>query len=199
MFGMVREESSLFGVGAALACLLALATECFGANLAMGNQGGVAGFGTVVLPITLSTSAGEEVACGQCDVVFDPSALNVSIVSAGAATQAAGKSVSYSVISAGRVRVLVSGFNLNAISDGEIARLAFNISGDALEGVQPVALSAIVLSDPSGTAVPATSNSGSIAVRVEPLPTGFTRLPGVGFVSMVFMVLFAWGARRWSR
>ena len=70
---------------------------------------------TVIIPISLSSSGGEEVCGLNLDLDFDTTRLSFQSIVLGEKAQEAGKSLSSSQPEEGVVRALVIGFNQNAI------------------------------------------------------------------------------------
>ena len=92
---------------------------------------------TVVVPISLSSSVGEEVCGLNLDLHYDISRLTFESIALGEKAQEAGKSLSSSQPDEGVVRALVIGFNQNwtlaslgplrlgAATDGSVITLGF--------------------------------------------------------------------------
>ena len=142
------------------------------ASLTVAEIGVPAEGDSVTVPILLSAPAGLRVAAIQFDVEFDASALalpstpgvpegSVPRIDVGAAAKAAGKQVN-ATVSAGKARVLIIGFNQEAVASGEIARLTFMIARDKIRPVEPVQIRNALLSDPNGTKVPVEARDGGV-------------------------------------
>ena len=121
--------------------------------------------------INVRLAAGTAAPTGiQFDLEYDAASLEIG-VEAGPAAVKAGKSLQSAVIHDGRQRVLVIGFNKNAISDGVVAVLHVSLKGSGEAGkVFPVRLTA-----PSGTnqraeTVAIAGSDGS--VTIEPRRNG---------------------------
>ena len=148
--------------------------ESVAASLDVGEDSVTPGFNLARLPITLLSAGGESVAALQFDVTFDSAQLSVVQVWPGEAATVAGKTVSANEISAGNYRIIVSGFNLDAIPDGTIASVCFSAPASAAPGQQPVDMADAVLSDPLGVSVPVTISGGRVEISAAHVPTGFS-------------------------
>ena len=119
-------------------CTFALAgpvqAQSGGASLSIGDGSGQPGDAGISVSVRLNSDAGTEVSGLNFDVTFDSSRLTVQNVSIGGAASSAGKSLSWSVPSAGRVRVIIFGLNQTAISNGTIAAVVFSVNASAASG-----------------------------------------------------------------
>ncbi len=147
-----------------LAALLVAAGEAHSATLTAGQGSGLPGAADVPVSISLAAAAGQQVAALQFDLLFSSSVLSLPQVSVGAAAQAAGKSVSQSVVRSGRVRVIVAGLNQNAIADGIVAEAHFSIAAAAPDSVEAIAFTGVVLASPAGLSVPASAQAGAVTI-----------------------------------
>jgi len=87
----------------------------------------------VELPLHLETGS-DQVSILSTDVTFDRDVLNNATVSMGPVSSDADKSVRLRQLDSGQLRILVMGFNANAISDGIVAYLHFDVEpGAALD------------------------------------------------------------------
>ena len=89
-------------------------------------------------------------------------------VTAGSATNAAGKSVACSY-GASSAMCVVWGLNTTAISDGPVATAVFTISAASTSTNVPVTNSAASVSDAAGDSIPVSSSGGAITV-IQPPP-----------------------------
>lgn len=141
------------------------ATEC--AELALGravlSQPSETVVGVYLYP-------GPAVAALQFDLLFDPEALTAGEVLAGDNIAAAGKSLAHNEVDAGRLRVLISGFNQNSIAAGPVCTIAFDV-GALTEGVYALTLDQAVLSSPSGDSVTVFTGNGGIVLGANPFHT----------------------------
>lgn len=105
----------------------------------------------------------------QFDLEYD-AALEIS-VEAGPVAGAAGKSLQSAVIQGGKQRVLVVGFNKNAISDGVVAVLHVSLKGSGEAGkVFPIRITATSGTNQGAETVAITGTDGS--VKIEPRRNG---------------------------
>ncbi len=147
-----------------VAFLMWLAAPCSAAILDCGDTHASAGDSGVSLPITLTAGTGENVCGIQFDLWYDGDALNIDTVEIGEAADEAAKDVSFSILEPGRARVIVAGFNQNVIGSGIVSYVVFSVAGDAPDAAYPVTLTAVLLSDPWGLAVPASGLAGVVVV-----------------------------------
>jgi hypothetical protein len=125
--------------------------------------------GTLVAgkPVALSVklAAGSDLPTGvQFDLEYDAAALDVSVEAGPAATQS-GKSVSTSIIQAGKQRVLIIGVNRNSISDGVVAVLHVSFKGQ--EGGKTFPIRITVPSGTNGKAESVTVSGKDGSVKIE--------------------------------
>lgn len=137
------------------------------ATLSAGSGSGQPGQ-SVTIPISLTSQGGAQVAGVNFDLNFDEKRLSVSSVTAGSAATAAGKSVSSSEPSPGKLRVIVFGVNQNVIGSGTIVNITFSILGSAAPGTVNLTFSNTAATDPSGNSVPVNTQAGSVTVNAPP-------------------------------
>lgn len=181
----------LTGIRVAVGVALGLSGFCangFGATVALGNATAFPGFGLANMPVTLSLEPGEQVAGAQWDLVFDSSVLNLYAIHAGPAATIAGKSVSFSTLSPGAVRVLVTGLNMNVMPDGVLATVVFTVSSAAPSGDQEVSLDNVIFAHPYGLDIAAEGISGVLTIDAEALPVGWNTCLGLS-VACGFMLI----------
>jgi len=118
----------------------------------------------IEVAMTFAAEAGEQVSGIQFDLLFSENVAALSAMRTGAAAAAAGKSVSFNQIAAGRYRALVAGLNQNIIGDGVVVVLVFDVGAAPPNGLQPLDLDGLIMSDPNGFRVPATGISGVLDV-----------------------------------
>ena len=155
------------GVIAVAVLLLMPVSGAFGAMATLDLQSAAtpSGDGSLTVPVLFSPPAGGAVAALQFDVEFDPSALTLpasGAVSEGAAAKAAGKQLSFSKVSPGKLRVLVVGLNADVIAGGELARLNFSVLGRSVSAASAVHVLNAVLADPNGAEVPVRIGGGEM-------------------------------------
>ncbi len=120
----------------------------------------VAGAPDVVMPVYLSSVAGQAVAAIQFEVVFSAFRFVSAAVTAGPAAIAAGKDVSASTPAPGRVRCIVAGLNRDAIPDGVVVNVTLSFAGGAPAGSYLIRLENVVLAGPDAESLPATVFNG---------------------------------------
>ena len=94
----------------------------------------------------------------QFDLGYDPS-LNINPIAA-SSTRSAGKGRYYAVLPANQLRLLVSGWNQTALSDGPLFTLFVNVGPNAAAGTYNVTLNNVVGVDASGNPVPVSFSAG---------------------------------------
>jgi hypothetical protein len=104
--------------------------------------------GTVTLEISYR-SQGASVAGFQLDLGYDRAALTIT-PTAGPAAASAGKTLSSAVLPNGRLRLLVSGFNQNVISDGDVITLSVQVAANAPSGPYTLGAFNALASTPAG-------------------------------------------------
>jgi hypothetical protein len=142
--------------------LLVPASEA--ATLRLGGALAQPGQQNVPVALTLEPGAGEAVAALQCDVPIDSAVFVQVQVTAGPTAVAASKQVVLSQPQPGRWRIIVSGFNQNAIGAGVVATLLLHISPSAAERAYLLPPEGVVLSSPEGQRVPGTTHNGAVYV-----------------------------------
>jgi hypothetical protein len=133
----------------------------------------------VSLDMSLINDPGDTVAGGQVDVVFDSDVMTLIGVTAGTAATSAGKSVSYSALERGVVRLIVAGMNLNAIGDGDLAQFEFVLAGGMPGGDYAIDLDGLVLSNAYGMAVASAAAPSVINVTALPVPVRWWWVAGL--------------------
>lgn len=109
--------------------------------------------GRVEIPISLGPLAEADVAALQFDVRFDDSAWRYADAQPGDSATAAGKSVHGHRPQGGALRVIVAGFNQNAMAPGPVAVLTFSPVPGVLQPLN-ISLYNAILSDPFGNPLP---------------------------------------------
>lgn len=128
--------------------------------LAAGSASGSPG-SSVIIPVQFNPGSAS-VCTLQFDLIFSPSLSFVS-ASTGAASSSAGKRAYANAISGG-VRLLIFGFNQNALSSGPIAHIQMNVSAAANTGSLSLKPGGVVASDPAANSVQVSMTSGNITV-----------------------------------
>lgn len=153
-------------------CLIGISASGYASSVTIESATAIPGFGTCNIPVTLGIDPGEQVAGAQWDLVFDSDVITVKSIETGSVAAAAGKSVSFSTIEAGRIRVLVTGLNMNVMSSGVMAIVTISVPAGSPGGDQPLDMEDAVLADPYGVAVPCVAGSGTLTVDDAALSAG---------------------------
>lgn len=127
------------------------------------------------VPVILNVEPGLKVAGLQFDLEFEPEVFDLDVASGaavkpGSAATAAEKQASYSVLSPGKVRILVFGINQTVLASGEVAVIQFGLTRNNARPTEPLKLQNAILSDLSGSRVPETANDGAVRFSAEAPP-----------------------------
>ena len=141
------------------------------AALSVGSGSGRAGDTGISVPVTLASSDGAQVSGLNFELNFNTSSLSVSGATIGAAASSADKSLQATYPSAGKVRILIYGFNQTAIPNGTLANIVFNVNANASPGNSLLSLSDAAASDPGGASVLLNLSNGSFTVIADPTST----------------------------
>jgi hypothetical protein len=148
--------------------MAAPATTMVALDTAAGVQGGQA-----VLNVNLTRAAGAMPFGLQFDLSFpaDLSITNTNQVAAGSVTQAAGASILASILSPTSIRVLIVSnvTTPQALTNGQLATIAFNIAPNATAGSQAVSFTNLIVSDSMGMAIASMGVNGSVLVIGAPV------------------------------
>ena len=145
-----------------IGCFLAATSGAGAAVLHIGTVSGVHGGEVAAAHVSLVSSAGEQVAALQYELVYDADAFAFTHAAAGPAAEQAGKSVLTNVLSPSRVRCIVSGFNRNVIANGEVCTMTLSAAEGIADGAYVLDLENVILSDPEGRPVPVSARLGVI-------------------------------------
>lgn len=118
-------------------------------------------------PVTLSVklAAGTALPTGiQFDLEYDAAALDIT-VEAGQAAKQAGKNLQTATIHAGKQRVLIFGFNRNAISDGVLANVRVSYKGHDTGRSFPIHITASSGTNQKAEQLTVTARDGSVKVE----------------------------------
>ncbi len=111
------------------------------------------GGGELRIPVMLYGDPDEYVSGLQFDLAYDPTQFELVGIAAGDAATGAGKEVILSETTPGQGRVLITGFNNNGMSDGQVATLTLRpLNGSAPQ--HDISLGQVLASDPDGNSVP---------------------------------------------
>jgi len=134
------------------------------ATLTAGEVAASPGQAGVALPLALSSEQGENVAGIQVDVSFNDSALLLETIEPGEAAVQAGKEVVFNALDEGTIRIIIAGFNQDAIPDGVVAYARFTVDEQAPDGAYPLTLEGLLMAGPFGDPIPSEGVSGRITV-----------------------------------
>lgn len=167
---MRRRESRSFGRPSliTLCSVMLWSGLAWSAQLTLGGAQADAGAVGVLLPVSLLSENDESVASLQFDIQFDSQSLSVDAIQVGEAAQNANKTLSTSTLNPGHMRVIIAGFNQNAIANGSVARVYVTV-GQVPDGTYPLDLINAILSTPGGQSVPVVLESGAILVGDLPV------------------------------
>lgn len=170
-------------------CLPAVAAQSSRVDIL--SASGAAG-AVVQVPIYLESTGGAQPTGLQVDVGFNTAVLSYNNqVSAGAAAQAASKSVSANVISGGTLRIIVAGFNQNAIANGIVALAEFRIASGAAVSTTPLVASAVRVTNAQAQTIASTTGNGLILIGggvSSPSELFFPQIAdGGGFITSVIL------------
>ena len=163
----------------------------------------------VQLPVQLDTAEGDIVASLQFDIHFDPQHLQFRDVETGEAAEQADKSAHFNQIRPDVVRVVVAGLNRTVITPGTLSLIVFDLVAGA-SGTTSLRMDAAILSDPFGTAVPATLSPHTLVLETHggtlqnELATGTSNstVPGEGYSTypaLIVALLAVGAAMLWAR
>ncbi|MBI4867048.1 MAG: pre-peptidase C-terminal domain-containing protein [Candidatus Wallbacteria bacterium] len=137
-------------------------------SVAIGSAVGTRG-GTVRIPVTLRDTSTARTDAVEFRIGFNDSLLGTPTVSAGPAAQAAGKSVSSSLLATGDVRVTVLSATGGVISNGVLANLDFPVRPGSGPGAALLSGSGLNIVDLSASSLSGTITGGRV-VFAEQLP-----------------------------
>jgi len=110
------------------------------------------------------TSAGQTVSALQFDIGYPGQAFAFS-VSSGSATNNSGKTIYASDLHPGSKRILIAGLNQTPIGDGVLTTLSIQANQATPAGFYPLAISNVVASGGSGSAVSVSASAGGLVVH----------------------------------
>ncbi len=121
---------------------------------------------TAQLPVHLDTREGDFVASLQFDIHFDPQHLQFRDVETGTAAAQSDKSAHFNQIQPDVIRVVVAGLNRTVITPGTLSLIVFDLV-DGAAGTTSLRMDGAILSDPFGTAVPATLSPHTLVLETR--------------------------------
>jgi hypothetical protein len=150
----------MFGKTAIVLAVLAASANAAEITL---EQGTVAAGKSVALNVKMT--AGTEAPTGvQFDLEYDAAALDIT-VEAGPTSQQASKGLRTAAIQAGKLRVLIIGFNRTTISDGVLAVVHVSYKGNETGKTFPVHISAQSGTNANAEKVAVTAKDGGVKVE----------------------------------
>jgi hypothetical protein len=162
--------------------VLAVLVSWFGTSALLANVtissasgAGVPG-GTVTVDITMTAATGDSPASLQWTTSVSAGDITGMTFAAGAASTAAGKSVSCGSGTT-TVTCLVFGINQTVIGNGVVATVTLNISPSTLSTSTPLTLSQGAASNVSGASIPTTTVGSTIAIAQPPRPSSVSCNP----------------------
>ena len=141
--------------------LSVLAFSAYSAEVTI-EQGSLSIGKTAEVPVKLS--AAKDALTGlQFDLEYDTSLLDIS-VQTGPVAQQAGKSVRSAKLAGDKQRVLIIGFNKNAISDGVVAILQVSYKGQSTGQNLPIRIQAASGTNEKAESISATGKDGGVSI-----------------------------------
>jgi len=147
-------------------------------SLSLGTASGGAGT-TVTIPVTLTNQTGVSIASLGFNLQYDATVLQNPTATVGAAATAAGKVITKNLVSNPIVVGVLAFDNVNAIGNGVVVNLTFDIKAGAVAGPSTLTFTPDG-SDPNGDPVTVTGTNGTINIAdtVKPVITLSTLTDG---------------------
>lgn len=139
-----------------------------GASLSVGNASGLPGAVSISVPVNLSSGGGAQIAGLSFTLTFDSSRLAFASCADGPSADAALKDAACNPQGASAVRVIIFGLNQNAIPDGTVVYVRFNVLSGATPGTSALTPSNLAATDPSGNPVTIGGSDGYFEVLAPP-------------------------------
>ena len=134
------------------------------ATLSVGSATGAPGDTNISIPVVLGSTPGEKVSSFNFDLNFDASRLSFKEVTLGSGAANAGKSLSFNKLKSSAIRVIVIGFNQDAIADGTVLTFTFDILDKAPDGKAELNITKPAISDPKGKLLAVTTKGGEVRI-----------------------------------
>ncbi|MCK5243615.1 T9SS type A sorting domain-containing protein [bacterium] len=125
----------------------------------------------IYVPINLSRTLSENVVAFQLDVEFASDQIILDNITRTTLAQNANKDVSYNLIVANKIRIIIHGLGAEVIPSGTIANIIFKPSGTAVLGQTDLIVSQTVACDVNAVLIPSTSENGLVVLSEELSPT----------------------------
>lgn len=165
---LARMALSISLAALALAAGFPVGAQTPQAVLSVGSASGYPGQTGISVTVSLTSLGGAQVSAINFDLQFDDSRVSVVAATQGSAASAAGKSLTWNLSSAGRIRVMIFGFNTDVIGDGPVAVVTFNVLANATPGTFPLRLTNVAIADPGAGGIDPISSDGSFTVLAPP-------------------------------
>lgn len=136
-------------------------------SISLSSNSGALG-ANVTMSITLSSNGGTQPAGVQWDLLYsseDLTPAGTNFFTIGAAALAAGKQALCSIVVPGDVRCVVVGLNTNAIADGVLATVAFQISPSTTHTSSQVSVSGVLGTDPSTNPITMSGTGATLTIN----------------------------------
>lgn len=154
-----RDGLAMAVIGVVLLCG---ARKGHAAALAIGEGSATPGQAQVVLPVSLSIGAGEQLSALAFDVFVDPLSATWQSLALEPTLLAAGKQVQTNVIAPGHVRIVLYGMDRQVLSSGTIAQCVLQIPLSAPAGTSVINLQQGLAADPNGAEQLLALNDGRV-------------------------------------
>src|SRR3990172_6527123 len=151
------------------------------ANLSVDSGSGNPGDVNIPISVRLTSEGGAEVSIVNFDLNYDPGQLAVGSVTIGSEASAAGKTMTSSQPSAGKVRGIIYDLepDPDVIGDGPLATISFNVSSGASPGSSDLTLTGVTVGDLAVQPVAHSESNGTFDVIQPPTSTPTnTPVPG---------------------
>jgi uncharacterized protein (TIGR03437 family) len=126
--------------------------------LQVGGQGA-----SILVPVSFA-SHGESVSGLQFDLSFDDSAMSLAAV-VGEAARSSTKTLHVAALNSNRYRFLITEFNDDVISDGDVVELFVSVKPGAALGKYSIRFQSAIATDPSGQPVASSTSDGTLSVE----------------------------------
>ena len=114
--------------------------------------------------VTIGSVDNANPAAVQLDIAFDPGAMSVKSVDLGSAASISSKLVTWKLVSASIVRIVVQGYNTTPIPDGDLLKISWSASGAVPRGtLSNLDCSGSVVTNGLGVLLPMACYGGYVA------------------------------------
>jgi hypothetical protein len=142
------------------------------------NSGSSVPGGSTTLNLSLTTTGGAQPAGAQWTLTYSPSDISGISFAPGAASSAAGKSITCSSIS-GSTTCIDVGMNSNVIADGVLGLATVTLAAGTVDSSASIQMSLVVASTSTGSTIPGSGTGAAISISqvVGPLISGLSCNP----------------------